>query len=259
VSSAHLWIGSQRPVGSEIYQNAHNILLDLALWGGIPLAAVVLAIALYWARSNVTRFSDTRNWALLLATAAICVHALTEYPLDFAYFVVALGFLVGTITARSPAHLSWTAPRWCLLGPWAVLMAMLVWIGIEYMHVEEASRQTRLALAGVVRKHGEIPPLPSVVLLDAPREYQKLWSTPARRNMDTEQIEWMRAVVWRHPYPPALMRYALAAGLNGRPEEAAATLRVICNLQPVPLCDGARQDWRTARQLYPELQRIALP
>ena len=59
--------------------------------------------------------------------------------------------------------------------------------------------------------------------------------------------------------PPAMFRYALAAGLNGHPEVAARTLAQLCSIHPLTRCEEARDGWRTLQERYPELREVPPP
>ena len=79
---------------------------------GIPLAAALLLLVAAWLLRQVRACHDGVHWSLLLAIGAIGVHALTEYPLDYAYFLLTLGLLAGTLEQRAPAPRMPTAPLW---------------------------------------------------------------------------------------------------------------------------------------------------
>ena len=120
VSLGHLAVAFEHDAGQRVFLNAHSIVLDLPMWMGIPLAAVVLVLAAAWLVRQLRVCHDGVRWSLLLAVAAIGLHALTEYPLDYAYFLLTLGLLVGTLEGLAPAARSLTAPRWSFIGPWAM-------------------------------------------------------------------------------------------------------------------------------------------
>jgi hypothetical protein len=239
--------------------NAHSIVLDLPMWMGIPLAAVVLVLVATWLVRQVRVCNDGVRWSLLLAVAAIGLHALTEYPLDYAYFLLTLGLLIGTLDGLAPAARSLTAPRWSFIGPWAMATAMLVWVGVEYMKVEESARQVRMVFAGVgLDKQSFVAP-PDTALLDGLREYHRFLITPARAGMSDAELDWMRDVMSSNPTAFAMVRYAQALGLNGRGDEAARVLRALCNIQTPKRCEQAREAWKAAERQHPELASVPAP
>lgn len=259
VSSAQLAIGVERRITHEVIQNAHNVVLDLVVWMGWPAAILITLLALRWLFRQVRCCSDTRHWAFLLAIAAIGIHALTEYPLDYTYFLFPLGLLIGTAHRMGPPASELAVRRGPIVAVWAACVGMLFWIAVEYLQVESAARNVRLAMAGVGVDKVPHVPAPDVKLLDALREYHRFWNVPAVSGMTNEQLDWMRKVANRNPYPPVLFRYALAAGLNGRPDDAALMLNAICNMNIEARCREARESWQMAVGKWPELARIKLP
>ncbi len=259
VALAQQAVALGHPATYRMFQDSHNLILDLVLWMGLPLGGLLAAVVAAWLVLQVRRCRDAQCWALLAAAGAVLVHAMLEYPLDYTYFLLPLGLLMGSVEGLSgtPPGRAW--PRWTLGLPLAGMVAMLLWIGEECMQLEDASRQLRLFLVGVHETGVTTVPPPDVKLLDAPREYHRYWLTPAVAGMSDEQLNWMRDVAQRNAFPPALLRYALAAGLNGRTDEAASTLAVLCKLHTEERCDEGRQSWALLQQQHPELRAIKMP
>ena len=247
----------------EMVQNSHNVVLDLLIWVGTPIGGTLAAVGTWWTWWRQARaINDAHRLWLWCAVLAIGVHALLEYPLDHAYFLLPLGLLVGLLEQSlpsAPLKSSRTLPRPVFVALLAAMTCMLFWIGQEYMRVEQAGRDVRLLLAGVGLDVVPSVPPPDVVLLDGPREYHRFMITPARAGMMNADLDWMRAVSQRNAYPPAMLRFALAAGLNGRPEEAALTMRRLCAMHPPRRCSEAREAWRSAQESFPGIAAIPGP
>jgi O-antigen ligase len=86
----------------EWYKTAHNVILDLLIWNGIPIGGLIIvymACWLYWLNKGI---KDAVSIAAGLMVCAILIHALLEYPIHYAYFLLPLGFLLGIIQAQYP-------------------------------------------------------------------------------------------------------------------------------------------------------------
>ena len=60
--------------------------------------------------------------------------------------------------------------------------------------------------------------------------------------------------------PPVLLRYAVAAGLNGHPDDAAHALAVLCKIHIKERCAEGLTAWNEmSTSKYPELARVELP
>jgi Virulence factor membrane-bound polymerase, C-terminal/O-Antigen ligase/Protein glycosylation ligase len=255
----HLAVAYEHEAGQRVFQSAHSIVLDLMLWMGIPLALLLLAFTGYWLWRQARQCSDGARWGLLLAVGAIGAHAVTEYPLDYTYFLLTLGMLVGTLHGLQPVGRWWFLPRATFVVPWAACVGLMFWLGLDYMKVEESARQLRLVLSGVGVDRVAYAPPPDSWLLDELREYHRFLITPVQRGMDDEQLAWMRNVAQRNPAPGSLLRLALATGLNGRGDESARILRAACHIHPPKRCAEVRESWRAAQQQFPELVAVPLP
>lgn len=259
VPVAQISIAFEHDAGHRAFRNAHNLVLDLAIWVGIPLTLLILGVMGYWLSRQIRLCRDGPRQAMLLAIGAIAVHAMTEYPLDYAYFLLSLSLLVGTLQGLGPVGPSWVAPRATFVAPWALCSAMLFWTGHEYMKVEQSTRDVRMLLFGIgIDKVPHVPP-PDTQLLDAWREYHRFMITPATKGMTPQQLQWVRNVAQRHPHPSTLIRYALAMGLNGQADESSKVVRAICNLHAPISCQRARALWQSAQAQHPELVAIRMP
>lgn len=86
----------------EWYKTAHNVILDLLIWNGIPLGAVIILYVvgwLYWLNKGI---KEPISLTATLMVCAILIHALLEYPIHYAYFLLPMGFLLGIIQAQYP-------------------------------------------------------------------------------------------------------------------------------------------------------------
>lgn len=254
----HQAAATSAPAVHRMIESAHNLILDTALWVGVPLALVLVLAVGRWLIARGRACAGVDDWAVLAAVGSIGLHSMVEFPYEHAYFLLPLGFLMGTFPASPPA----ARPRQGAIALAMAIFAMtvlLLAVGAEYLKVEQANRQARLAMVGVGSPASAESAPPEVLLLDAPREYHRLMLTPARESMSESELDWMRRVTRRHAFPPAMLRYALAAGLNGRPDEAQQTLARLCSMHPPPRCDEARAAWRTAQARWPVLEAVPAP
>lgn len=90
-NTVHIWFNS-----------AHNILLDILVWNGIPLGGGIILyniIWLFWLNKNA---KDITSIIAILMISAILIHAMFEFPQRYACFLLPMGFLLGVIQAQTP-------------------------------------------------------------------------------------------------------------------------------------------------------------
>lgn len=255
VSRAAMVGTQQHYVGEAMLRNSHNVVLDLLLWNGIPLGLLLIGIVVWWFVRRLRDCADAERWLLLVGVGVVAVHALLEYPLEYLYFLLPVGLMVGAVEGLAGEAKPWRIPRAALWAPLAVLAGFTAWVAVEYTRIEEASRQGLMLMAGYARSADA----PDARLLDGPREYIVFWKTAARPGMSADELKWMRDVVERSPSPPALLRYAAATGLNGRALDSAATLTRLCNMHRPSRCEEGRTSWHQLQSQYPALLAVPYP
>jgi O-antigen ligase len=247
----------------ELLSSAHNQALDLLIWNGIPLGLAIVGIIAWWFFDRARRCNDLDGWAALAALAVLGAHSMVEFPLQYAYFLMPAGVLVGVIEARSRARENATAsaemPRAVLLGALLAMSLALYVIWDEYLEVDEAVRQVRLKNeARIVHKDLD-PKAPPVILLDAQREYVRFWTVEPKAGMPPDQLAWMSTVTRRFASPGALERYAFATALNGRPDEAQRALQLMCRMAVPRHCDRVRDRWQQRSAMDASLRAVPYP
>jgi O-antigen ligase len=140
-----------RPVA--FYDHSHNVVLQLAVESGLPLAVVVLGCALtaLWKARPALQLADddtarsARTALFMLVMAG--VHSLLEYPLWYVYFLLPAAVLAGWLTGLVPLAsrstpssglsvsrlaVAWR-PVWAASG--ALALAGSLWSTVEYASV----------------------------------------------------------------------------------------------------------------------------
>lgn len=261
VSQAQLAAALDHPASHEWLLNSHNVAIDLLIWNGLPLGGVLIAVLVWWFVRQAGTCDSLDRWALLLATAAVFIHGLLEFPLDYTYFLFPAGLMMGAadqLRAMDKDAFPSIA-RLSFVSMLAVACIGLGWVSSDYLRVQSAATQLRFVMARIgVDKVSDAPP-PETVLLDGLREYHRYWLKPARTGFTADELDAARDVMQRYPVPPAMLRYALMAGLNGRPDEAATTLALLCKIHSVARCREARESWSLLAAQHPQLIAIAAP
>lgn len=226
VGAAQQRVAIYHPIINEYFDYSHNLILDLLLWNGIPFGGVIVALLLWWFIAHIRTCCDGRAAWLLAALFGVMVHAMLEYPLAYAYFLIPVGLTMGAVEVFAPA----TGPvlcvsRWTLLAFTLGLAGMFVAIASEYLQAEENYRIQRMELAhiGTDRIVTPAPHLPLLTQLDA--RLQAAHIDPAA-GMQQEQVDGLRRVTTRYGFLPMLSRYALALALNGNMPEAVRQLQI---------------------------------
>ncbi|MCO8081387.1 PglL family O-oligosaccharyltransferase [Acinetobacter lwoffii] len=83
-------------------RSAHNFILDFLLWNGLILGLPFLAYFGYLGY-QLQRWVNTPESVIgILMIGAFLTHAMFEFPQHYAYFLLPVGFILGTILAQNP-------------------------------------------------------------------------------------------------------------------------------------------------------------
>jgi O-antigen ligase len=243
----------------EVYTYSHNIILDLLVWNGLPLGALLLAAIGLWGLRSVRRVSAAEDALLLLALAAFGVHALFEWPHAYAYFLLPAGVMVGVVDMRQAAASTLpTRPRWW--GALALVVGAL-WLALivrDYLQAEASQWALRFEQRRIGVQQPPSRP-PDVVLLTQLRDFAVFVRTTPRPDMSNDEIDLMRRIAELNPAGTAPRHFAHALALNGRATEAEMVLLRLCRLSAPGQCRAARDFWLEAARDAPEMRAVRLP
>ncbi|MFN4350618.1 MAG: Wzy polymerase domain-containing protein [Hylemonella sp.] len=253
--------GALNVPGLEQASYAHNHILDLAIWIGLPLTALVIGVALatIWHRRHAVR--DKRVVMLATWLLPLICHAMLELPLAYAYFLLPAGVMMGMLDRWTRGAKSWTmqVPRWGWLPVWLIYAGLTIGIGVEYMQAEEDYRVARFEQRGIGQSVQEYQ-APNLKLLTQLDVGLKAIRIKAEHGMKESDIKLLKLAAQRYPWVPTHFQYALALGLNGKPEDAAQQLNLMKGLFGPLLYAEIRKEYVSQqRARYPQLEGVKVP
>lgn len=223
------------------FQHAHNFVLDLIVWNGIPLGILLVAGIVLWFVVQLRRLQGHSAWLMMLTILVFVVHALLELPHVKAFFLLPVALLVGALNASSGVR------TLVSLKPVSLALLSMIFLVVGTIMVQDFLRigedlrayRVRMAWAGIAAE----PPEPDVYFLTALQSALRTLRVEPRENMDTDSVDWIRRVAQRYPIQTSLMLYAKTAALNGKPDEAVQALNWLCLLFSEPSCERAKLSW----------------
>lgn len=251
--------GSLAVPGDVPYYYAHNVVLDLLAWNGLPVGLAIVGTAVYWWVSRMLRATgDTAVYAMA-GLLPFGVHSMLEFPFAYAYFLVPVGLLAGMVEASYPGVKTFALGRRWLAS--ALLLAAVVgsYMVYEYALIEQdygVVRYERLRIGHTSAEY-EVPHIRLFsqmgAMLDANRQ-------KPRPGMRAQELEALRKVALRFAYGGLSLQYALALGLNRDPEGATRQMAVIRGMYGPFYYRVAVDTLRELeREKYPELAQVRTP
>lgn len=240
---------------------AHNLVLDLMTWVGIPLG-LILSLALGgWMLGWLRRIPDTdlsvqRHGVFALWLAFLC-HAMLEFPHAHAYFLLPAALLAGAVAVDSGLPAS---HRVKVSGPVLTLALftslLLVATAVDYFRFETEFRSLRFDKANFVGAEAREPP-PAPWVLDQLGLLNESAHFEPRPGMPPEQIDKLGRLARRFHLLPTRFTYAKALALNGRMPEAQHELMTIRSIYRPEVYAAIERDWQAWLKQYPTLVEYA--
>lgn len=211
---------------SEQIDDSHNILLDLLIWNGIPLGFAIICFFSWWLYRLSKLVTSIEVFIALSMVGAVLIHAMLEFPLAYAFFLIPVGFLLGIVQAEDQNLSAIQVPR-KFTGVVLVSASFLfIWIFVEYRIIEKDVELVRFESLNIGTLHSKHD-APNVILLTQLREQIRFIRTQPKVNITQDELNWMREVTYRFATPANLYRYAQALALNNQLDEAKKHLIII--------------------------------
>jgi len=243
---------------SEPYSYSHNLVLDLVIWLGVPMALLLLVVAAVWLWRRARDANQLLPWYGLAVALPLGLHSMLEYPFAYAYFLAPAMLLLGGVEATAGGK------GFARIGVKAVGAALLLstvvlaWSVVEYLGIEEDFRVARFQASRIGS-----PPVgherPKVVLFDQLGVLLDVSRITPAPNMSAQDMEVARRAALYYPWTATQSRYAMALALNGNPEEAARQLQVIRRLWGEKQYQAMKDHIADKATQYPQLRRLSLP
>lgn len=245
--------------GSTTYLYAHNLVLDLLAWNGIPLGLLLSGAIAWW---FFTRVWGTLRPDAVFAMACVlplAVHSMLEFPFTYGYFLIAAGFMVGVVEAgRGSSRTIELNARWAwgFLALWVSLGGYLTY---EYSLIKKDFQMvsSRSLSAAKTPKGYEIPHIRMATHMAA--LLRALRQTP-EPGMSKADLDNLRKVAQRFPYGPVHYRYAMALALNGDPQGASHQMAIIHGMLGDTYYTARKNEMRKLeKEKYPQLAAVVTP
>jgi O-antigen ligase len=227
------------------FAHAHNLPLDLIVWVGWPLGVLLTGAACWWATMQMRGLKTAGNALAYAALVVMCIHALLEFPLHYAYFLLPAGVLVGALNSSNPGFVRWLSigRSWVLMATLAgsVLLAVII---RDYFHVEKAFFDLRLESQRVGTKFNREPP--DTWILRPWHDFIAISRMEPHAGMSDEELLHWQALLMYFPSGRVMDKYMQALEVNARKEEAAYFRERFCALMERSVCLWMRNRWAAA-------------
>lgn len=231
------------------YMQAHNWVLDLILWFGIPigLSATAAIVFSFWVAFRKTQ--QPRDVVVLLALLCFVLYASVELPHWTTNLLLPAVALAGCLAASFRLRTVWQSGLVFNAAVMLVLSSILTLIVVDYVKLERNFIQLR---AEQLRLRTDISEVPQAWVLSHLAESYRLSRTRAAPDMSPDDLTWYDKTVQSQPNNQTIFQYILALGLNDRHPLARLWMRRLNSVSPKGYQDNYVRIWAIQQTLYPK-------
>lgn len=251
-------VGALTYPGELVSTYAHNVLLDMVVWNGVPLGLILIGLGAYWFCTRLYRVTGLAGTYAMACLLPFTNHSMVEYPFAYAYFLLSAGLLMGFVEASMADARVWKIPRFWVASTLAIWAIVGCVIAYEYLLIEEDTRVTRFENLAVGTTDAVYQP-PKIYLLTHMAALQRATRQQPAPHMTAPQLEDMRRAVLRFPTGGLTLRYAMALAMNGDPHGARQMMKVIRGLYGEQYYISAKEVWHQKAEKYTELKLFDIP
>jgi len=239
------------------FLQSHNIIIDLLLWNGIPIGLAVIIIIIWWLIQSFRAIKTFSQLLLMSFITIIGVHAMLEYPLHYAYFLLPFGLVIGCLNAS----FEFKSINFGSKFPVVIIFIFSVsalFINIrDYLRIEESFYGLRFELKNIASKYPRQPP--DVIALTQWRDYIKFARQQPSSDMSPSDLSWARNVISTTPSTFVIYKFATMLALNKYFDESAKWLRMLCITSSSEQCNSFKQEWDKQGLVHPEMRGVNWP
>jgi O-antigen ligase len=209
--------------GLEYSSYAHNFVLDLMVWNGVPIGLAMVGLVGIWYIAAGRSVKAPDEGFRFCVITAFMAHALVEYPHAYAYFLIPVAVLAGQLEAQR-APVSFVCSRWVLAcGAFTAASAVVVVVN-DYLPLLDDRRIVQMWLARIGGER-QLPPAPNPLVLNQMGVAAKMSRVVPTPDMPPEQLAELARITRRFPTVYFLRRLSAALALNGHSDEAFTELQ----------------------------------
>lgn len=250
-SHPHWYIGQR-------FGHAHNAIIDLALWVGIPLALLVVSLSAVWLWKRLMGLRDNvAGFFPFAIISALLVHAMLELPHQFLYFLFPLGLAVGWLSALDPVGRPLQLPSlaWAVCG--LMVLGVAAVIAKDYLFYQERYTEWRFENLRIGTRPDIPVDRPWVLdqIYDELTLYRIDYSTPFPK----DRLKWVEDATRGVPTPPAIYAAAKANLLAGDISRARTWMYRYNAIMSPELVAQTHGIWARDQARFPALRAIDWP
>lgn len=201
-------------------RSAHNFILDFLLWNGLVIGLPFLAYFGYLGYQLQRWVSTPESVIGILMIGAFVTHAMFEFPQHYAYFLLPIGFILGTVLAQHPKVKIIVMPS---IGLKFIFVFGLILLTVIYRDYDTVVPKLSQSIRYEKQPENITNQQPVYLLSEFNRRIDWIRLNPYSK-VSAEQIMQGEQMVLSYPTKYNLLKYAKLLAFNGKEKEARQQL-----------------------------------
>ena len=257
VARANFLMIENYPIQQALFNQSHNLILDLILWNGYPLGLLAAGLLTWWVCKIISFARRFEQFHLLAFIIILGTHAMLEYPLQYAVFLLPFGLIVGAIHSSFGFQFIIKRKNWIHSAISVVAVFIFVITVRDYFRVETSFYGLRFENKRIKTDIPSTPP--DVIALTQFRDYLLYARNVPKSGLDAHELQRMVDIVNAMPSAHVMYKLAQNLAMNAKPVESESWLLKICKTTPDPNCQIMRGMWAEEALTNEEIANIAWP
>lgn len=208
-------------------RSAHNFIIDFLIWNGVVIGVPFLAYFGYLGY-QMQRWVNTPESVIgILMIGAFVTHAMFEFPQHYAYFLLPVGFILGTVLAQNPKIKTVVMPSIGMKFTFAVGLLLLI---VIYRDYDVAVPKLGQSIRYEKQQEKITNEKPIYLLTEFNHRIGWIRLNPYSK-ASVEQIQEGEQMVLSYPTKYNLIKYAKLLAFNGYEAEAKHQLQRLKTIQ----------------------------
>lgn len=241
-----------------IFTQAHNFFLDFVIWVGYPLGVGMGVIFVVWFLKVVANKKTQEAKIYLYAVICMLVHAMLEYPLYYAYYLVIFSAFAGAIRQLQAGPTRIYVGKSIATGCVGLISVTFALVLADSFAVEHRYRSLEIKTAGI-ESRTSLPAPPPIVLMTQMTAMLEVAEEDLSQPISIQKLQKIRAVIDFYPSLRNMLLYTAALGLSGKFHESEVWLEKSCEVfSENKACTAINHRWHSWQQRFLILRSINL-
>lgn len=243
---AEAWIDNvDYPALGGAFRHSHNLVLDILIYSGLWVGFLFMAAFAFVFWKILKNVGGAESTVPFAAVSIMMFHAMVEFPLHYAYFLLPFGLLIGVM-----CRVVGLVGFFPIKKPLVIFVMMLLGLGVVLTIHDALEAERTYYSIGYGKRNMPIPPgqFPELFVLNQFAERILIANASSDEIENPANVRRMRNLLMTLPNSEYVFYLARNYAANGQPKTAEYWLGVMCKIAPIEVTSLFYGEWRDLKE-----------